>query len=325
MDKLIDKFLVPNDRFDGPVLVTGAGGCIGAWVLAILTRSGVPCIAAELHDDRTRPSLVMGTERAANLIWEICDVTVSETLNALVNKHNIRSIIHLAGLQVPFCAANPALGSRVNVEGTINILQAAREADIKRTVYASSVASLAMPPGGPWKETLYGVYKRANEDSAFVYWADWQVPSIGLRPNVVYGVARNQGMSSKNTIAIQAAALGQSFEVPYAGSLSWLYAGEAASAFITCVAKDGDGAHVFDLNGPCDTVENGLAILRGIDPTADVSATGSPFPFPSDLDDEPLRKHIGDYPSVSLKEGISATYHAFKHLVGTGQITSLPD
>ena len=324
MDELTNRFLVDANRFDGPILVTGAGGCIGAWVLAILSRSGVPCVAAELHDDRSRPSLVMGSKLATTLNWEICDVTDGGNLNNLVKKHEVRSIIHLAGLQVPFCAANPALGSRVNVEGTINVLQAAREADIKRTVYASSVASLAMPPGGPWKETLYGVYKRANEDSAFVYWADWQVPSIGLRPNVVYGVARDQGMSSKNTIAIQAAAMGQPFEVPYAGMLSWLYAGEAAAAFIASVAKDGEGANVFDLNGTCDSVENGLQILRGIDPSADVSATGNSFPFPADLDDEPLRLHVGDYPSVSLEEGIGATFHAFKQLVSEGKITSLP-
>lgn len=324
MNELTDKFLVTPEQFDGPVLVTGAGGCVASWVLAVLTRSGVPCVAADLRDDRTRPALVMGPELADTLIWEVCDVTNAERLNAVVNKHGIRSIIHLAGLQVPFCAANPALGARVNVEGTINIFQAARDAGIKRTVYASSVASLAMPPGGPWKETLYGVYKKANEDSAFVYWADWQVPTIGIRPNVVYGVARDQGMSSKNTVAIQAAAMGQPYEVPYAGLLSWLYAGEAAAAFIASVARDGDGAYVFDLNGTCESVDKGLEILRAIDPGANVSATGTPFPFPPDLEDGPLRNHVGDYPSVTLEEGIAATYGAFKQLVADGRMTTLP-
>jgi nucleoside-diphosphate-sugar epimerase len=324
MDFLTDKFLIPANRFDGPVLVTGAGGCIGAWTLAILSRSGVPCVAADLQDNRTRPALVMGQDAAAGLTWEICDVTDAARLGDIVRKHNIRAIIHLAGLQVPFCAANPALGARVNVEGTINVLQAAREAGIQRTVYASSVAALAMPPGGPYKETLYGAYKLANEHSAFVYWADWEVPSVGIRPNVVYGIARDQGMTSRNTLAIQAAAMGLPFEIPYTGDYSWLYAGEAAAAFIAAVSQDGTSAPVFDLNGTCDTIENGLAIVSRLENGAQVSASGDPLPFPPDLDEAPLRAHVPDYPSVSLQEGIEDTHRAFKLLIESGQLTQMP-
>lgn len=325
MDHLTERFLVASDRFDGTVLITGAGGCIGAWALAILSRSGIPCVAADLVDDRTRPALVMGEEAAQSLTWEICDVTDGDRIATLVSKHGISAIIHLAGLQVPFCAANPALGARVNVEGTIHILEAARAAGIKRTAYASSVAAHAMPPGSAYKETLYGVYKQANEHSAFVYWADWQVPSVGIRPNVVYGLARDQGISSKNTIAIQAAAMGLPFEIPYVGNYSWLYAGEAAAAFIAAVSQVGDGAPVFDLNGGCDTIENAMKIIERLEPDARITATGSAFPFPPNLDDGPLRAHVPDYPSISLDEGISDTLKAFKKLKAEGRLDSLPE
>lgn len=324
MEQLTEQFLIDNKRFDGTVLVTGAGGCIGAWTLAILTRSGVNCVGTDLSDDRKRPALLLGEEAAAELQWTHCDVTDANSVKTVIDDHNVRAIIHLAGLQVPFCAANPALGARVNVEGTINILEAARAADIKRTVYASSVAALGFPQGGEWKETLYGAYKVANEQTASVYWKDWQVPSIGLRPNVVYGIARDQGMSSKNTIAIQAAAMGETYEVPFAGSLSWLYAGEAASAFIASVSEEGKGAFVFDLNGSCETVENGLTVLKGLVPDAKVSCTGTPFPFPPDMDDGPLRAHVPDYPSVSVKEGIKLTYTGFVQLHKEGKLNPLP-
>ena len=59
------------------------------------------------------------------------------SLKKIILSYQPSAIIHLAGLQVPFCAANPALGARVNVEGTINILEIAKEVNIKRTVYAS--------------------------------------------------------------------------------------------------------------------------------------------------------------------------------------------
>lgn len=277
MDFLTDKFLVDRNNFSGPVLVTGAGGCIGAWVVAILVRSGVNVIASDLSSNKSRAALILG-DTVNGLIWEHCDVTDFSALKALAIKHDVSAIIHLAGLQVPFCAANPALGARVNVEGTINVFQCARDLNICRTVYASSIAAHGMPPGGEYKATLYGAYKLANEQTAGVYWQDWGVPSIGIRPNVVYGLARDKGMSSLNTIAIQAAVADQAFEMPFSGKYNWLYAGEAAAAFIAAVTRDGDGAPVFDLNGACETIERAFEILKTMAPQAQISCSGPQFP-----------------------------------------------
>lgn len=324
MEFLTEPFLVSPERFDEPVLVTGAGGCIGAWVVAILSRSGVRCLATDLHDDRARPALILGEQASASLDWATCDVTDAAAIETLIDRRGIRAIIHLAGLQVPFCAANPALGARVNVEGTINILQAARNAEIKRTVYASSVASIAFVGENRYKDTLYGAYKLANEQTARVYWDDWEVPSVGLRPNVVYGVGRDQGMSSLNTVAIHAAALGQEFEIPYTGAYSWLYAGEAAAAFIAAVSQVGTGAYVFDLNGRCETIENGLSILHRFEDSAKVTARGGEFPFPPDLDEAALRAHVSAYPEFSVEDGIAATHRAFHKLASENRLPPLP-
>ena len=323
LDFLTNEFLIKDNQFDAPIVVTGAGGCIGSWILAILHRSNIPCVAIDLSEERTRLELLLG-EEASKIKWHKCDITDFNSLKKIILSYEPSAIIHLAGLQVPFCAANPALGARVNVEGTINILEIAKEVNIKRTVYASSVAALGMPPKGPWKETLYGAYKLANEHTAYVYWADWQTPSIGLRPNIVYGLARDQGMSSKNTVAIQAAALGKSYKIPYTGKYSWLYAGEAALAFITSVSKDMVGSHVFNLNGSCETIENGLKLIRELKPNSSVTCEGQPLPFPPDLDDLPLRKHIGDYTSVSVQKGIEHTLKAFETLKSEGKCPAIP-
>ncbi|MDC6451335.1 SDR family oxidoreductase [Alphaproteobacteria bacterium] len=323
LDFLTNEFLIKDNQFDAPIVVTGAGGCIGSWILAILHRSNIPCVAIDLSEERTRLELLLG-EEASKIKWHKCDITDFNSLKKIILSYEPSAIVHLAGLQVPFCAANPALGARVNVEGTINILEIAKEVNIKRTVYASSVAALGMPPKGPWKETLYGAYKLANEHTAYVYWADWQTPSIGLRPNIVYGLARDQGMSSKNTVAIQAAALDKSYKIPYTGKYSWLYAGEAALAFITSVSKDMVGSHVFNLNGSCETIENGLKLIRELKPNSSVTCEGQPLPFPPDLDDLPLRKHIGDYTSVSVQKGIEHTIKAFETLKSEGKCPAIP-
>jgi nucleoside-diphosphate-sugar epimerase len=320
MDFLTDPFLIDPDQIHGPVLVTGAGGCIGAWTLAILVRSGAKAVAFDLRDDRRRPAMIMGDELAGELVWETGDIADAKGFEGIVERHGIRAIIHLAGLQVPFCKANPALGARVNVEGTINVLQAARNSDIKRTAYASSTAVHGMPPGGPKLATLYGAYKIANEYSAKMYWLDWGVPSVGIRPNVVYGAARDQGMTSMFTQGVAQAVLGAAFEVPYTGPISWLYAGECAAAFIAAISRDGEEAPVFDLNGSCQTVEDGLAMLEGLKPGHKITASGNPVPIPPDLSDAPIRALVGNYPSITPEEGIRQTFRAFEVLRDEGRL-----
>ena len=320
MEFLTEPFLVDPERMAGPVLVTGAGGCIGAWTVAILGRSGVPLVAFDLRDDRRRPGLLLDEERVGALTWETGDIADASRLSEVVERHGVRSIIHLAGLQVPFCKADPALGARVNVEGTINVLETARAAALKRLVYASSGAALGMPPGGPILATLYGAYKLANEYTAKIYWLDWGVPSVGIRPNIVYGVGRDQGMTSRFTTGIAHAVLGERFEIPYTGAVSWLYAGEAASAFIAAVAKDGDDARVFNLNGGTETIEAALEILSALAPGHGITATGAPLPFPPDLSDDPIRAHLGPYPSIAPADGIRLTHQAFEVLRQQGRL-----
>jgi NAD(P)-dependent dehydrogenase (short-subunit alcohol dehydrogenase family) len=85
MDFLTDKFLVDRNNFSGPVLVTGAGGCIGAWVVAILARSGVNVIASDLSSNKSRAGLILG-DAVNELVWEQCDVTDFSALKAFAKK-----------------------------------------------------------------------------------------------------------------------------------------------------------------------------------------------------------------------------------------------
>lgn len=126
MEFLTDPFLIDADDIKAPVLVTGAGGCIGDWVVTILRRSGVDDVAFDLHYDRRRPALLLGNAAADALRWETGDISELDRHLAVAERHGIRSIIHLAGLQVPFCKVDPTLGARVNAEGTINVLETAR-------------------------------------------------------------------------------------------------------------------------------------------------------------------------------------------------------
>ena len=318
---MLERFPVDQADFDGPVLITGAGGCIGSWATALLVRAGVKVVVYDLTDDQRRPRLLMTEDELAKVTWVKGDIADTATVAAVVARHGVRAIIHLAALQVPFCKADPAAGARANVVGTVNVLEAARSSGLKRVAYASSIAALSFFPDAPWLDTLYGAYKLCNEMTASVYFQDWGVPSVGIRPGVVYGVARDQGLTSKTTIAILAAAANKPYTIPFTGAVSALHAGEIASAFIKAVSKERNEARVFNLNGRPTSVPEWLEILRAIAPTAQLSMTGAELPFPADLSDAPIQSYLGDYAPVPLQNGIRATYDAFKQLLAKDAIS----
>ena len=190
-------------------LVTGAGGCIGAWAARCLLDEGAEVIATDLSEDLRRFRLVSHPKAEEKLEFVRLDVTDTKAVTDLVAEREVTHIVHLAGLQVPFCAANPPLGAMVNVVGTVNIFEAARHAGRPvGLVYASSAAvfgsgsffssGIVGDTSPLLPENLYGVYKVANEGTARIYALDHGVGSIGLRPFVVYGPGRDQGMTSES-------------------------------------------------------------------------------------------------------------------------------
>jgi len=320
-----ERFSIDRESFPGPVVVTGAGGCIGSWVLALLARAGVPACAVDLSEDKRRPLLLMSEEELKKVQWRTGDISDTAAVLQILEAVRPSAIIHLAALQVPFCKADPVAGAKVNVVGTVNIFEAARRLGIERLAYASSIAAYgAMDEGHGAMHTLYGAYKYCDEQIAKVYSEDWGIHSVGIRPGVVYGVGRDQGLTSKTTFAILAAAAGKPYEVPFSGGVSWLYAGEVASAFVHAVSRERAGAPVFDMNGVYAPVEEGLRILKQLAPSAAVTSSGQPLAFPMHLPDEPLRSYLGDYGRIPLAEGIRETYEAFRSLIGRGML-SMPE
>lgn len=319
---MYEYFPIDRADYDGPVLITGAGGCIGSWAMALLSKAGIPVVAFDLTEDKRRPSLLLSKDELGAIRWLTGDVSDYDVVMKAVEASRATAIVHLAALQVPFCKADPVAGAKVNVVGTVNIFEAARKLGIRRLAYASSIAAHGAMEGHGTLPTLYGAYKFCNEETAKVYSQDWGVHSVGLRPGVVYGVGRDQGMTSKTTVAILAAAAGQPYTVPFTGPVSWLHAGEVASAFLKAVSKVREGAPVFDINGIASDVESSLAVLGKIVPGAAIGCTGTPLPFPMALSDAPVHAHLGDYGSVPLEAGIRGTYEAFRNLLSKGQLSA---
>ena len=303
-----------ENKISESVLVIGAAGCIGAQVVANLVRDGQVPVAFDIAEDRRRLRLLMDRSLADGVTWVAGDVCNSDILKATILEHDVKSIIHLAALQVPFCNADPVRGAEVNIVGQVNIFEVARSLGIKGLAYASSVAALPILDN-LWPSTLYGVFKMADEAIADVYWQTWKVPSIGIRPHTVYGPGRDQGITAAPTKAMLAAAAGKRFTIPFAGPIMLQHTIEVADAFIRSAQSGADGAHVFDLSGADTTIAEVVEEIKGCVPEAEVTIKGEKLPFVSGLDDSELRNLVGDWPSISLSEGVSQSINSFKNLL----------
>ena len=314
-------------------MLTGSLGCIGAWTLRNLVHEGVRVVATDLATDPVRPRQVMSEEEVAQVDFVKLDVTDLKAVKQMVADQGVTHIIHLAGLQVPFCRANPSLGASVNVVGTVNILEAARAhwGQVKGVSYASSLAVLGpaeLYPETPVEDdalllptSLYGVYKQANEWTARIYWQDWQIPTIGLRPYIVYGVGRDQGMTSDIAKALLAVAAGRPYHIRFGGPVALQYADDVARIFIECARSGYQGATACNLRNDVVDVGDFIAQVKARYPEAQLTYNADNLlPFPYDLDDSGLRGILGKVPHTSLDQAIEETVTMFKSLLAENQV-----
>jgi UDP-glucuronate 4-epimerase len=306
-----------DERF----LVTGSGGCIGAWTVAQLVGEGTGVVAFDASDDDHRLRLLLSDGELAALDRVQGDITDLEALERVLDERAITHVIHLAALQVPFCRADPPLGARVNVVGTVNVFEAVarrRERIAAPVVYASSVAAYdaldegedrAALEGVP--STLYGVYKRANEGTANVYAEERDTGSVGLRPHTVYGPGRDQGLTSAPTLAMEAAARGNGFHIPFGGRTQLHYAPDVARAFVGAARDAGEGAVTANLGGEPATMEEVVRAIEAAAPevTGRIAFDDVRLPFPEEL------RTTRTVELTPLADGVRATVEHFRQNV----------
>ncbi len=287
-------------------LVTGALGCIGAWTVVTLVRDGAGVVAFDLGTDDRRLRLIASPDEIGSVTLVQGDITDLAIVERTLAEHEITHVVHLAALQVPFCRADPVLGSRVNVTGTVNVFEAAKRRALGTTIAYASSAAVYDERGEIAPRTAYGVYKLANEGTARVYWQDDGVPSIGLRPFSVYGPGRDQGVTSGPTLAIEAAVRGEPYTIAFGGRTQLHYAPDVAGAFVRAARAEPAGAETFNLGGPATAIADFVAALEAVVPGAEVGFDDPPLPFPDQLP-EPWF----DSPLTPLEQGVRETASCF--------------
>jgi nucleoside-diphosphate-sugar epimerase len=316
------------------VLMTGGYGCIGSWVAKQLVDAGQEVWIYDLNEDNHRLELIRDTGQSSSIHFVAGDVSDSDRLRTAVERVGATHVLHLAGLQTPTCRANPLLGAKVNVLGTLAVFEAALalKNQVQRVVYASS-AAVHGPPDDSLDGSVgdlvrlsplshYGAFKVCNELNARVYWLDHGITSIGLRPWTVYGIGRDFGMTSEPTKAIRAVAIGRPYRISYGGKQDLQYVGDVAATFIRALVHPFEGADAFNLRGAVEPIEAFVnAFCETVPEARDlVTHADRQLPIAPDLDDSRLQERLGPIPRTPLRDGIAETYRRFVALHRDGRL-----
>lgn len=225
------------------VLVTGGAGFIGSHLTAALVAQG--------HTVRVLDNLSSG--KRANLVGIPAELIVGDIRDGTVVQTAVSGcdlVFHLAALvSVPQSVENPLLNHQVNVDGTFQVFDAARQAGVSRVVYASSAAVYGNLPKLPKEEcdplapiSPYAAAKLMNETMARVYHTVYDLELVGMRYMNVFGPRQDPSSPYSGALSIfcQAAIQGKTITIFGDGSQTrdFIYVTDVVQAMIQAMLVD---------------------------------------------------------------------------------------
>ncbi|MCX7423559.1 MAG: NAD(P)-dependent oxidoreductase [Planctomycetia bacterium] len=299
------------------VLVTGGSGFIGTWVLRALLARGIRAVVFDAHENPARWQRLLGA-RAAETPFVKGSLLDRALLARLFDEHGITHVIHLAVLLTPSCHDDPFAGCEVNVLGSVALFEQAKRSRVRGLSYASSMAVFGPEPDSDpassavvenRSPSFYGTFKKAVELIAEQYWLHSELPSVGIRPHVVYGPERDQGMTAGPSLAARAAAKGESFHINYRGVVGYDFVEDVADAFVRTALETPRGAHVVDLPSEPATVEQLVAAIDAVIPgaAAKITIDGPTLPRNDSCREHVITDILPDWRATSITDGMRRT------------------
>ena len=194
---------------DKTVLITGAGGFIGSHLAERMVQLGAKTRALVRYNSAGFAGWLDQSPRRAEIDVRFGDVRDPDAMRAAVRGTQV--VFHLAALiGIPYSYEAPLSYVRTNVEGTLNVLQAAREEGVERVIQTSTSEVYGNAREFPITETHalqggspYAASKIGADQLAFSYWASFGLPVVILRPFNTYG-PRQSARAVIPTIIVQA-------------------------------------------------------------------------------------------------------------------------
>ena len=300
------------------VLVTGGAGFIGSNLVRALLARG----------DEVRVLDNFSTGNRANLAGLAQDVELVEgELRSYERVHNavrgVEVVFHLGALgSVPRSVQDPLTSGAVNVEGTLNVLLAARDEGVRRVVFASSSSIYGDQPELPLRETMapdpispYGVAKLAAERYCVSFTRVYPFETVVLRYFNVFGPRQDPRSQYAAVVPlfVTAIAAGEPVTIFDDGEQSrdFTYIDNVVAANLLAADAAGASGRIFNVSSGAPASVNELADTIGRLLDKPVERRYLP-PRAGDLrnswaDVSEARDALGFEPSVSLDDGLRRT------------------
>lgn len=239
------------------VLVTGGRGFIGRALAKLLQRESHGVVSLDVD----------GVETTDGLREVGCDISDRKELRRLSERTRIGTIIHLAAVLPTAAQHDPVRATEVNVAGSSNLLELAREFGVRRFVFGSSLSVYGSYPAdqvvsedlraGP--EDLYGASKLYVEQLGAAYRQRFGLEFVSLRIGRVVGAGAQSKTSAWRSEVFELLRTRHASEitVPYRNSerLLLVHVDDVARALIELVKADGPAHALY--NAPCESVTVG--------------------------------------------------------------------
>jgi CDP-glucose 4,6-dehydratase len=311
------------------VLVTGAYGLLGGWLVRDLLDAGAS-VTVIRRDEVPRSALqLMGLEHSVAVVPG--DIVAEGVVSRALAEYEVDTVFHLAAQTlVPTANRSPVSTFETNIRGTWQLLEACRLSGVARVVVASSDKAYGPSAELPYREDFalralypYDVSKAATDLIARSYWHTWGLPVAVTRFANLYG-GGDFNASRLIPEAVTAALAGRSPVVRSDGSpeRDFLYVDDAVHAYLAICEALGRGeaarGEAFNAGGgrPCrvlDVVEL-ICELAGTGVSPDVRGTGTPDGEIDRqwVDSAKLRGLTGWEPTVELRDGLARTIEWYR-------------
>jgi nucleoside-diphosphate-sugar epimerase len=224
------------------LLITGGAGFLARYLLREPAMKNRKVVVFDRHAPKV--------EAAPNVVCVAGDIADYGQLEKAIKEHNVDGIVHLSSIMLSEAAASPHEAIRVNVQGTVNVFEAAIKLGLGRVIWASSVqvyGSKSFYYPETWVDetvfkqpvSLYGLCKSFCEDVASFY-KSHGLKATGLRFSTIYGYGRKTGSNTYLCDLIEQAARGKDVTIPYAEhNNNLIYVKDAARAVVHCLEAGG--------------------------------------------------------------------------------------
>jgi nucleoside-diphosphate-sugar epimerase len=287
-------------------LVTGGNGFVGRIVAKMLAEKGNKVIAYDVQQEKKEDNNALVT----SFDYVSGDITDLDHVLDTCDKHHIDTIVHTAAI---LDSASPPRTTKVNCDGTINILEAGNKFGMRRVVLTSSVAVFGLPDrygdepvpnDGPlYPATIYAASKAFCEASAQYYRKALSLDVIVVRFPHVYGLGRTAGMGTAiDDELFVKPALGQPARVPFGKAThNWLYVEDAARVLVLAALVDKTNGCVFTAGGYALSVPDVTAQMKKLIPGAEFTLLPGKSPLAYNFDSEPAAEELKFRPEWTLE------------------------